>query len=50
MATQFCQKCKQSHPGRVCDYDEMGECAEMPKVDEPAEPSSDPSNDGESGS
>jgi hypothetical protein len=28
MATNFCQKCKQSHPGRVCDYDEQGECAE----------------------
>jgi len=28
MATQFCQKCKQSHPGRVCDYDENGECSE----------------------
>jgi hypothetical protein len=28
MATEFCQKCKQSHPGRVCDYDEKGECAE----------------------
>ena len=48
MATQFCQKCKQSHPGRVCDYDEMGECAETPKVDEPVKPSSDPSNDDES--
>jgi hypothetical protein len=21
MAAQLCQKCKQSHPGRVCDYD-----------------------------
>ena len=28
MATNFCQKCKQSHRGRVCDYDEKGECAE----------------------
>jgi hypothetical protein len=28
MATEFCQRCKQSHPGRVCDYDEEGECAE----------------------
>ena len=28
MATNFCQKCKQSHPGRICDYDEKGECAE----------------------
>jgi len=39
MATQFCQKCKQSHPGRVCDYDEQGECSETPKLDEPVEPS-----------
>lgn len=28
MATQFCQKCKQAHPGRTCDYDDKGECAE----------------------
>ena len=28
MATEFCQKCKQSHPGRLCDYDDKGECAE----------------------
>jgi hypothetical protein len=28
MATEFCQRCKQSHPGRVCDYDDEGECAE----------------------
>jgi hypothetical protein len=28
MATQLCQKCKQAHPGRLCDYDEQGECAE----------------------
>ena len=28
MATQLCEKCKQAHPGRVCDYDEKGECAE----------------------
>ncbi len=50
MATQFCQKCKQSHPGRICDYDEKGECPEMPKVDEPVEPSGDPSHDEERGS
>jgi hypothetical protein len=36
MATQFCQKCKQSHPGRVCDYDEKGECAEAIGVEEEA--------------
>ena len=28
MATQLCQKCKQSHSGRVCDYHERAECAE----------------------
>jgi hypothetical protein len=28
MATELSQKCKQAHPGRVCDYDEKGECAE----------------------
>ena len=28
MATQLCEKCKQAHPGAVCDYDEKGECAE----------------------
>jgi hypothetical protein len=28
MSTEFCSHCKQSHPGRVCDYDDQGECAE----------------------
>jgi hypothetical protein len=28
MATQPCQKCKQAHPGRVCDYDGKRECSE----------------------
>jgi len=28
MATEFCQRCKQAHPGRPCDYDDKGECAE----------------------
>ena len=37
MATQFCQKCKQAHPGRVCDYDEKGECAETPGLNDVAE-------------
>lgn len=32
MPTEFCQKCKQSHPGRACDYDDQGDCAET--VDE----------------
>lgn len=39
MATEFCQKCKQSHPGRTCDYDEKGECAETLDVDENPKPS-----------
>jgi hypothetical protein len=34
MATQLCQKCKLAHPGRACDYDEKGECAETIAVDE----------------
>lgn len=33
MATQFCEKCKRAHPGRVCDYDDKGECAETVDVD-----------------
>ena len=28
MATEFCHKCKKAHPGRECDYDDAGECAE----------------------
>ena len=39
MATQFCQKCKQAHPGRVCDYDEKGECAETVGLNEVGEAS-----------
>jgi hypothetical protein len=38
MATQLCQKCKQAHPGRVCDYDEKGECAETIDTNEAAPP------------
>lgn len=34
MATQFCQKCKQAHPGRLCDYDEKAECAESVDLDD----------------
>ena len=41
MATELCQKCKQTHPGRVCDYDEKGECAET-DVNEVARPSKQP--------
>jgi hypothetical protein len=47
MAPQLCQKCKQSHPGRVCDYDEQGECAETIGVNEVAQPGSEPSKDEE---
>jgi len=38
MATEFCQKCKQAHPGRECDYDENGDCAETVEVIEIAKP------------
>jgi hypothetical protein len=37
MATQFCQKCQQAHPGRICDYDEKGECAETVGLNEVVE-------------
>ena len=37
MATEFCQKCKQSHPGRVCDYDEKGDCSETLSIVEGSE-------------
>ena len=48
MATQFCQKCKQAHPGRVCDYDDKGECAEAVDVDETEKPAGEESGDEES--
>jgi hypothetical protein len=48
MATQLCQKCKQSHPGRVCDYDEKGDCAETVGFHEVAEASNEASKDEES--
>ena len=38
MATEFCQNCKQSHPGRVCDYDAQGECAETMGVEDGGAP------------
>lgn len=44
MPTEFCQKCKQSHPGRACDYDDQGDCAET--VDESKEEKSDAAKDG----
>ena len=37
IATQFCQKRKQSHPGRTCDYDDQGESAETAEVQDSAE-------------
>jgi len=43
MATQFCEKCKQFHPGRVCDYNDEGECAET--VDEIKKSSADVPSD-----
>ena len=47
MATQLCQKCKQAHPGRVCDYDEKGDCADMIGVKEVAQTFNERSNDEE---
>jgi len=43
MATQLCQKCKRAHPGRACDYDEKGECAETITINDGAKPSNEPS-------
>jgi hypothetical protein len=45
MATQLCQKCKQAHPGRVCDYDQNGNCAETVDANEDAETSTKESKD-----
>ena len=45
MATNFCQKCKKAHPGRVCDYDDKGECSETVDVDEPQKPVGEGSTD-----
>jgi hypothetical protein len=36
MATEFCQKCKQAHPGRTCEYDEKGDCSETTDTEEVA--------------
>jgi hypothetical protein len=49
MATQLCQECKQSHPGRVCDYDDKGECAETIGVNEVAQAGNEPSKVEEDG-
>jgi hypothetical protein len=43
MATEFCQKCKQAHPGRACDYDDQGECAETVDISEEVEASTEES-------
>jgi len=45
MATQLCQKCKQVHPGRLCDHDEKGECAETIDINEVAQPHDSPAKD-----
>ena len=45
MATQLCQNCKQAHPGRACDYDQNGNCAETVDVTEDAETSTKESKD-----
>jgi hypothetical protein len=47
MATQLCQKCQQTHPGRACDYDEKAECADTTGVNEVAQPHNEPSKDEE---
>jgi len=47
MVTQLCQKCKQSHRGRVCDYYEKPEFAETITVNEVAQPGNEPSKDEE---
>jgi len=39
MATELCQKCKQAHPGRACDYDDKGDCAETVDVSDITEAS-----------
>jgi hypothetical protein len=49
MATQLCEKCKQAHPGRACDYDEKGECAEIISVNEIAQTRDEPSKDEKDG-
>ena len=45
MATEFCQKCKQSHPGQLCDYDEKGDCAETLEINEIGKASDQKSNE-----
>jgi len=45
MVTELCRKCKQAHPGRVCDYDEKGECAETIDTNEAVQPSAPPTKE-----
>jgi hypothetical protein len=44
MATQLCEKCKQAHPGYVCDYDEKLNAPRL-GVNEVAQPCSEPSKE-----
>jgi hypothetical protein len=49
MNTTFCQKCQKEHPGRVCDYDDEGECAEtkaLTEIDEQVEPTQNNNEEG----
>jgi hypothetical protein len=45
MATLLCQKCKEAHPGRACDYDEKGECAETIDTNEVTQPQDAPKDE-----
>ena len=47
MATQLCQKCQQAHPGRVCDYDEKGDCPETVSANQFAPALKEPSKEEE---
>ena len=47
MATEFCQKCKKAHPGRECDYDDTGECAETDDANRAVKPTGEASGDEE---
>ena len=37
MPTQLCQKCKQAHPGRVCDYDDLAFRSQLLRLTLPSE-------------
>jgi hypothetical protein len=47
MATQLCQQCQQSHPGRICDCGEKGDCVETIGVNEIARRCNEPLKDEE---